>query len=168
MDCNDVKLRVRMNACSILCANARMLSAWLTVLRKHERQHQFHMHFFLLSIERITYWEISLSGLQRRARHTIAHDELLQMGSYGTHGAVSSTKKIHIRHLCGPIRTSLSVHRLQAHNEPDLRGCSRVFDAWPNKQKYNPDRSTQRTNSHQSSRMFLNILLVLSFEMPRF
>ena len=41
---NNTKLQVRMNACSILCANAWMVSAWLTVLRKHERQHQFHLH----------------------------------------------------------------------------------------------------------------------------
>ena len=52
------------------------------------------------------------SGLQRRARHALAHDELLQMGSYGTHGAVSS-KKLHIRHWCGPVRTSFRVNRLQ-------------------------------------------------------
>ena len=41
---NNTKLRLRINACSMLCANAWMVSAWLTVLRKHDCQHQCHAH----------------------------------------------------------------------------------------------------------------------------
>ena len=47
----------------------------------------------LKSIERTTCNKIPLSGLQRRARHALAHDALLQMGSDSTYGAVSSKKK---------------------------------------------------------------------------
>ena len=81
------KFWVRMIACSMLWAKARMLSAWLTVLQKHERQHQ-------LGIRNTTYNKIPLSGFQRRARHALAHDKLLQMGSYGIHSALSSTRYI--------------------------------------------------------------------------
>ena len=35
------------------------------------------------------YNKIPLSGLQQSARHALAHDELLQMGSDGIHGALS-------------------------------------------------------------------------------
>ena len=46
------------------------------------------------------------------------------MGSYGTHGAVSWKKK-RIRHWCGPIRTSFSVHRLQKVSS--VFGLCRIF-----------------------------------------
>ena len=78
----------------------------------------------LKSIERTTYNKIPLSGLQRRARHALAHDALLQMGSYGTHGAVSS-KKVHIRHWCGPLCTSFRVNRLQKASS--VFGLCRIF-----------------------------------------
>ena len=46
----------------------------------------------LTSIGRTSYNKILRRGIERRTRHALTHDELLQMGSYGTQGALYSTK----------------------------------------------------------------------------
>ena len=92
---NVAKFWVRMIACSMLCAKAWMIWAWLTVLQKHERPAPIPCAQNLWQAsEKLHTTNIPLSELQRRARHALAHDKLLQMGSYGIYSALSSTKYI--------------------------------------------------------------------------
>ena len=84
----------------------RIIAVWCSA-QKHEWNQRDWQYFestnastnfmrtrSLKSIRWTIYNKIPHSGLQRRARHALAYDELLQMGSYGTYGFVSSTKYI--------------------------------------------------------------------------
>ena len=162
-----------MNACSILCASAWMLSAWLTALRKHERQHQYHMHTTSLKhrkkyiLRNVTKWTATTwnCGCEWMLVRSYARmHECYQRDWHSCGNTNANTKSIWKK----PFK---SIERITTSQYTKILTIfNSAYDGLPRFQVASKTLWCRVTCSHcnvRTTRIFSNVLVVLAFETKR-